>query len=85
MKPSVKPNSIDEYIDAQPEDVRPLLNSIRETIRAAAPEAKEKISWQMPTIWQGENLIHFASFKKYIGLYPGGEATSEFSERLTGY
>ncbi len=81
----VKPNSIDEYIAAQPEDVRPLLQSIRETIRAAAPEATEKISWHMPTFWQGENLIHFAAFKKHIGLYPGGEATSEFAERLAGY
>ena len=81
----VKPNSIDEYIAAQPEDVRPLLQSIRETIRAAAPEATEKISWQMPTFWQGENLIHFAAFKKHIGLYPGGEATAEFAERLAGY
>jgi uncharacterized protein YdhG (YjbR/CyaY superfamily) len=54
-------------------------------IRAAALEATEKISWQMPTFWQGENLIHFAAFKKHIGLYPGGEATSEFSGRLTGY
>lgn len=81
----VKPNSIDEYIFAQPEDMRPLLQSIRENIRAAAPEAIEKISWQMPTFWQGENLIHFAAFKNHIGLYPGGEATSEFSGRLTGY
>jgi len=45
----LKPNSIDEYIAAQPDDVRPLLHGIRETIRAAAPEATEKISWQMPT------------------------------------
>ena len=81
----VKPNGIDEYIAEQPEDVRPRLQSIRETIRAAAPEASEKIAWQMPTFWQGENLIHFAAFKKHIGLYPGGEATAEFAERLAGY
>ena len=80
-----KPNSIDEYIAAQPEEVQPLLQSIRDTIRTAAPKATEKISWQMPTFYQGENLIHFAAFKKHIGLYPGGEATSEFAERLTGY
>lgn len=80
-----KPNSIDDYIAAQPEDVHPLLQSIRETIRAAAPEATEKIAWQMPTFWQGDNLIHFAVHKKHIGLYPGGEATSEFAERLAGY
>lgn len=81
----VKPNSIDEYIAAQPDAVQPLLQSIRKTIRAAAPDASEKISWQMPTFWQGENLIHFAAFKKHIGIYPGGDATTEFSERLAGY
>lgn len=81
----VKPNSIDEYIAAQPEDVQPLLQSIRETIRAAAPKATEKISWRMPTFRQGGNLIHFAAFKKHIGLYPGGEATTEFAGRLAGY
>lgn len=81
----VKPDSVEEYIAAQPEEVRPLLQSIRETIRAVAPKATEKISWRMPTFWQGENLIHFAAFKKHIGLYPGGEATSVFAQRLAGY
>jgi len=81
----VKPSNIDEYISAQPEDVQPLLQTIRETIRKAAPDALEKISWKMPTFWQGENLIHFAAFKKHIGLYPGGEATSVFAVRLAGY
>ncbi len=81
----VNVSSIDEYIAAQPKEVRSLLQRIRKTIRAAAPEAVERISWQMPTFWQGENLIHFAAFKKHIGLYPGGEATSEFAERLAGY
>ncbi len=80
-----KPNDIDEYIAAQPDEVRGLLQKIRRTIRDAAPEAEERISWQMPTFWQGENLIHFAAFKNHIGLYPGGEATSEFAQRLAGY
>ncbi|MFT8390858.1 MAG: hypothetical protein ABF586_06125 [Sporolactobacillus sp.] len=39
-----------------------------------APEAIEKIAYRMPTFWQGENLIHFAAFKKHIGLYPGGRS-----------
>jgi len=78
-------NSIDDYIIAQPDYVQPLLQKIRETIHSAAPEAIEKISWQMPTFWQGENLIHFAAFKNHIGLYPGGEVTAKFAGRLTGY
>lgn len=80
-----KPSSIDEYISAQTEELQPLLQNIRDTIRAAAPEAVEKISYQMPTFWQGKNLIHFAAFKNHIGLYPGGEATYVFAERLKGY
>ncbi len=81
----VKVGTIDEYIAAQPREVRPLLQSVRETIRAAAPGAAEKISWQMPTFWQGENLVHFAAFKKHIGLYPGGKAVGAFAQRLEGY
>jgi uncharacterized protein YdhG (YjbR/CyaY superfamily) len=76
---------IDDYIAEQPEDVQPLLKKIRETIRAAAPNAEERMSWQMPTFWQGENLIHFAAASKHIGLYPGGDATAAFAERLNGY
>jgi uncharacterized protein YdhG (YjbR/CyaY superfamily) len=81
----VKANTVDEYIAAQPAEVQPLLQSVRKTIRAAAPNAVEKISWRMPTFWQGENLIHFAAFKRHIGLYPGGEAVEAFTGRLACY
>lgn len=77
--------TIDEYIAAQPENVQPLLQQVRKTIRSAAPQATEKISWRMPTFWQGENLIHFAAFQKHISIFPGGEATEVFAERLVGY
>jgi uncharacterized protein YdhG (YjbR/CyaY superfamily) len=79
------PKTIDEYISAQPEEVRPILVNIRETIRAAAPNATEKISWQMPTFWQSENLVHFAAFKKHISIYPGEEAVSAFIDKLADY
>jgi uncharacterized protein YdhG (YjbR/CyaY superfamily) len=77
--------TIDEYIAAQTADVRPLLAKIRETIHATAPEATEKIAWQMPTFWQKENIIHFAAAKEHIGIYPGGEVVGVFAERLKGY
>ena len=80
-----KPTSIDEYIAAHHEDVQAILNSVREAIRSAAPDAVEKISWSMPTFWQGENLIHFAAFKKHIGIYPGDLTLSPFTERLASY
>ena len=76
---------IDAYIAAQPEAVQSTLQDIRATIYAAAPDASEKISWQMPTFWQGGNLIHFAAFKKHVGLYPGPDAVVAFADRLKDY
>jgi len=80
-----KVETIDGYISEQPENVQPILNEIYETIRQNAPNAAERMSWQMPTFWQGENLIHFAAHKKHLSVYPGGEATGVFAERLSGY
>ena len=76
------PATIDEYIRQAPKERREILQNVRETIRASAPDCTEKISWDMPTFWQGENLIHFAVFKNHLGLYPGGDGVSAFAERL---
>ncbi|MDR2973350.1 MAG: DUF1801 domain-containing protein [Propionibacteriaceae bacterium] len=79
------PTAIDDYIAERDEAVRPLLEQVRECIRAEAPDATEKISWSMPTFWQGENLIHFAAAKHHLGLYPGDLTEAPFAERLAGY
>ena len=79
------PKTIDEYIARQPEKAQPYLKEVREAIRAALPEAEERISWSMPTFWKKHNLIHFACFKKHIGLYPGPEAVEKFCEQLSEY
>lgn len=80
-----KPKTIDEYIAAQEESLQPKLRELRGILRAALPEAEERISWSMPTWWKGQNLIHFAAAKKHIGLYPGGEAAAVFAEMLEGF
>ena len=77
--------TIDQYIEEQDESVRPYLNEVRQIIRLAIPEAQEKISWSMPTFWKGVNIIHFAASKKHLGLYPGGEATAVFADKLADY
>ncbi|EOR24833.1 hypothetical protein A500_11814 [Clostridium sartagoforme AAU1] len=82
---SEKPKTIDDYISMQSEELWPLLNQIRDTIREALPYAEERISWSMPTYWNKQNIIHFAAFKKHIGLYPGDKAVEHFSQRLTEY
>ena len=80
-----KIETIDAYISAQPEVVLPFLNQVRDTLRTELKDAEERISWSMPTYWYKKNIIHFAAFKKHIGLYPGSKAIEHFSERLTEY
>ena len=76
------PETVEEYILAQDEEIRDKLQSIRSILRRELPDTTEKISWSMPTYWKGHNLIHFAASKKHIGLYPGPEAVEQFSEKL---
>jgi uncharacterized protein YdhG (YjbR/CyaY superfamily) len=77
--------AIEAYIAAQPEGVQPLLCQVRHALRAALPDAEERISWRMPTYWQGHNIIHFAAYKNHIGLYPGPQAVEHFGVRLAAY
>jgi len=76
---------IDEYIASFPKDVQEILEKIRTTIRAAAPDAEEAIKYQIPTFVLKGNLIHFAAFKNHIGLYPAPRAIEEFKEELSDY
>jgi uncharacterized protein YdhG (YjbR/CyaY superfamily) len=74
-----KPGNIDEYIANLPPEKRSVLEQIRRTIRAAAPDAEEAISYRMPTFKQNGILVHFAAFTNHIGLYPpiSGDASLE--------
>ena len=76
------PTTVEEYILSQDEEIRPLLQKVRSVLAGSLPGATEKISWSMPTYWEGHNLIHFAAQKKHIGLYPGPEAVEHFSGKL---
>ena len=62
--------TIDAYIAQFPSDVQAVLQRVRETIRSAAPDAEELISYQMPAFRQHGILVYFAAWKQHIGLYP---------------
>ena len=64
------PQTIDDYIAGAPEDVQPILQQIRQTIREAAPGAEELLSYQMLAFRQNGMLVYIGAFKKHIGLYP---------------
>lgn len=78
-------HSIDEYITQFPDEVQEILNTLRKVIKDAAPEAEEKISYQMPTFALYGNLVHFAAYKKHIGFYPTPNAISAFEFALSEY
>ena len=76
---------IDEYIAAQLEERHELLLKVREIIRAAAPDAEEKIHYRMPCFWQGGPLIYFAAMKNHLGIYPTANGMEAFKDRLVEY
>jgi len=74
--------SIDAYIEACPPALQARMRELRAAIRAAVPDASEKIAWGMPTFHLGGNLVHFACHARHIGLYPGAEGIAAFEDEF---
>lgn len=80
------PNTTEEYIAGFSADVQTILNQVRTTIRQAAPEAEESISYGMPAYkLKGKPLVYFAGFKNHIGFYATPSGHSEFSKGQSNY
>jgi uncharacterized protein YdhG (YjbR/CyaY superfamily) len=72
------PTSVEDYLGALPQEQRAALEKLRKTIRAAAPQATEKISYAMPAFEQdGRFLVSYAAFKDHCSLYPASAAVME--------
>jgi len=79
------PKNIDAYIAGFPSDIQEILQKIRITIKAAAPEAEETISYKMPTFNFKGYLVYFAAYKAHIGFYPAPNGYEEFKEEIAAY
>jgi uncharacterized protein YdhG (YjbR/CyaY superfamily) len=77
--------TIDEYIAGFPEDIQKKLQELRRVIHETAPQATEKISYQMPTFYLNGNLVHFAAFKSHIGFYPAPTGLDAFKDEIAQY
>jgi len=77
--------TFESYFEQFPKEVQEILQKIRLTIHEAAPEATEKISYQMPTFYLGGNLVHFAAYKKHIGFYPAPSGIKAFIDQINVY
>ncbi len=83
MKPGYR--TIDEYIKEWPDDIQRLLQQMRQTIKKAAPEAKEVISYGMPAFKGKRVLVYFAAHKSHIGFYPTASGIANFSKELAAF
>jgi uncharacterized protein YdhG (YjbR/CyaY superfamily) len=81
------PTSVEQYLAALPKASRTALEKLRKTIKSAAPEATETISYQMPAFKdQGRFLVSYAAFKDHCSLFPASNAVMEaLGEELTPY
>jgi uncharacterized protein YdhG (YjbR/CyaY superfamily) len=65
------PSSVEDYLSQVPEEARATLEKLRKTIKAAAPNTTETISYQMPTFkYQGRALVGIAAFKNHCSIFP---------------
>jgi uncharacterized protein YdhG (YjbR/CyaY superfamily) len=80
-----KPINVDEYITSFPKEIRKILEQIRTTIKKAAPQAEEVISYSMPAFKQNGVLVYYAAHKNHIGFYPTSSGMTMFKEELAGY
>src|SRR5215213_10452177 len=79
-------HSIEEYIASFPKDVQKVMEQLRATIKAAAPDAGEKISYNMPTFTlNGTYLVYFAGWKNHIAFYGAPKGSAQFKEDLSSY
>lgn len=86
MNPSrAVPKDVDEYIESFSIEVQAILRRVRETVRVAAPQAREVISYRMPALKQNGILVYFAAFKGHIGLYPPGTGDARLQKALAPY
>ena len=79
------PTTIDEYISLYPAPVQVMLKGLRATIKEAAPEAEEVISYQMPAYKYHGIVVYFAAFSKHIGFYPRVSGIETFKNELSVY
>ncbi len=77
--------AIDAYISSHPPKVRAILKKIRSTIKKAAPQATERISYRMPAFFAPRTLIYYAAFKAHIGIYPPVRGDAALLKALAQY
>ena len=86
MEPTSKKfKTVDEYFSTFPKNVKNILTQLRKTIKQAAPQAEELISYNMPAFKLNGILVYYAAYNKHIGFYPTASGIETFKNELSVY
>jgi uncharacterized protein YdhG (YjbR/CyaY superfamily) len=81
-----EPTTVDEYMATLPADRREVMELMRATIKSAAPDATEVITYKMPGFKShGQFLVSYDAYKNHYSLFPGGSAVEELGDRVAPY
>jgi uncharacterized protein YdhG (YjbR/CyaY superfamily) len=82
----IKFKTFEEYEKGHSPEIQLRLEEIRKAIKSVIPEAKERISYNMPSFWFHGNLVYYGAFKNHIGFYPASRTVfDKFKDELVDY
>ncbi len=77
---------VEAYINQFEGEVKNRLLTMRELVRAVAPDAVESVSYGMPAYKQnGKPLVYFAGYEKHIGFYATPNGHEAFAKEFSKY
>jgi uncharacterized protein YdhG (YjbR/CyaY superfamily) len=85
MESGIKFKTVDEYFSTLTANKKDLLQEVRKTIKDAAPQAKELISYNMPAFKLNGILVYYAAQKDHVGFYPTSSPIEVFKNELAPY
>ena len=85
MDATSKFKTVDEYLSTLLANTKGILKELRKTIKQAAPQAEELISYNMPAFKLHGMLVYYAAYKEHIGFYPAPSGIEAFKKEVSGY
>jgi uncharacterized protein YdhG (YjbR/CyaY superfamily) len=83
--PKTKPSTVDEYIEAAPQDAQEKLREIRAILKKVAPNARETLKWGSPVFEEGRILFSYSAHRSHLNFSPTGPAMAPFREELAAF
>jgi uncharacterized protein YdhG (YjbR/CyaY superfamily) len=80
-----KPTTVDEYVEAAPQEGRKLLRELRAILKKASPGATEDLKWRVPVLEKKRILFAYSAHKSHLTFVPTGPALAPFKKELAGY